>query len=137
VGSEDESDGESDGGEDRREYTEMESLAELRACPAKLQLYNDDDGRFDMFKLADKTRYERPVHYIMTKEVFVDLQSEGVAESCFSTHANFGTDLRKTTDPKVIAQMVFCNRNHDLLWDKIIPKIKVRYLAKFGRSQQA
>ena len=87
-----------------------------------------------MFMLADKTRLERPVHYVMTKEIFPDLNSEGVAESCFSTHANFAGDLRKTTDPKVVAKMVFVNRNFDLLWEKIQAKIKPRYVAKWGSS---
>ena len=57
-----------------------------------------------MFKLADDTRSERSVHYIMTQELFVDLLSESVSESCFSMHANFGTDLRKSTDPKVVTK---------------------------------
>ena len=87
-----------------------------------------------MFKLADDTRSEQPVHYIITQELFVDLFSAGVSESCFSTHATFGTDLRKSTDPKVVAKMVFCNRNHDMLWESIQEKIKHRYVAKFARS---
>ena len=77
-----------------------------------------------------RSDYEK---FIMTQEVFVDLISEGVSESCFSTHANFGTDLRKSTDPKVVAKMVFCNRNHDLLWELIQEKIKGRYVATFAR----
>ena len=101
--------------EDHRELTEMESLAQLRRSPEKLDQFTAEDGRFDMIKPADETRSERPVHYMMTHEMFVDLLSEGVSESGFSTHANFGTDLRKSTDPKVVAKMVFCNRNHDLL----------------------
>ena len=120
--------------EDHRALTEMESLAQLRRNPDKLDQFKGEDGRFDMFKLADETRSERPVHYITTQEVFVDLLSEGVSESCFSTHANFGTDLRKSTDPKVVAKMVFCNRNHDLFWELIEGKIKGRYLATFARS---
>jgi hypothetical protein len=112
----------------------MESLAEPRACPEKLQLYNDDNDRFDMFLLADKTRYERPVHYNMTMEVFPDTHSEGVAESCFSTHAAFATDLHKTTAPVHVAMMVFCNRNHDLLFEQIEQKIQARYMAMYGRS---
>ena len=120
--------------EDHRALTEMESLTQLRRSPDKLDQLKAEDGRFDMFKLADETRSERPVHYMMTQEVFVDLLSEGVSESCFSTHANFGTDLRKSTDPKVVAKMVFCNRNHDLLWESIQERIKSRYVAKFARS---
>ena len=112
----------------------MESLAQLRRSPNKLDQFTAQDGRFNMFKLADETHSERPVHYIMTQEVFLGLLSEGVSESCFSTHANFGTDLRKSTDPKVAAKMVFCNRNHDLLWESIQVKIKNRYVAKFARS---
>jgi hypothetical protein len=120
--------------EPHRVYTEMESLAELRRFPEKHAPYLDEHGRFDMFLLAKKTRAERPVHYVMTLEIFPDLHSEGVAESCFSTHANFAGDLRKTTDPKVVAKMVFGNRNFDLLWDKIKKKIEPRYTAKWGRA---
>ena len=131
---EDDDDDDDDVAEDHREFTEKESLARLRGCKDKLDQFKGEDGRFDIFKLADETRSERPVHYIMTQEIFVDLLSEGVSESCFSTHANFGTDLRKSTDPKVVAKMVFCNRNHDLLWESIQEKIKSRYVAKFARS---
>ena len=42
--------------------TEMESLAQLRRIPDKLDQFTVEDGRFDMFKLADETRSERPVH---------------------------------------------------------------------------
>ena len=35
------------------------------------------DGRYDMLKLADKARSERPGHYVMTHDVFVDLSSLG------------------------------------------------------------
>jgi hypothetical protein len=120
--------------EDHRALTEMESLAQLRRSPDKLDQLKAEDGRFDMFKLADETRSERPVHYIMTQEVFVDLLSEGVSESCFSTHTNFGTGLCKSTDPKVVAKMVFFNRNHDLLWELIQETIKGCYVASFARS---
>ena len=70
----------------------------------------------------------------MKQELFVELLSEGVSESCFFTYANFGTDLRKSTDPKVVTKMVLCNRYHDLLWELIQEKIKNRYMAKFARS---
>ena len=55
-----------------------------------------------MFKVAHKTRSERPGHYITTHEVFVFLLS------AWSTHANFGIDL--------VANMVVCHRKHDLLY---------------------
>ena len=112
----------------------MRSLAELRNFEDKLDQFRGDDSRFGMFKLADKTRSGRPAHYIMTQEVFVDLLSEGVSESCFSTHTNFGTGLCKSTDPKVVAKMVFFNRNHDLLWELIQETIKGCYVASFARS---
>ena len=132
--SRDDADDDDEVDEDHRELTEMESLAQLRGCKDKLDQFKGEDGRFDMFKLTDETRSERPVHYIMTQEVFVDLLSEGVSESCFATHTNFGTDLRKSTEPKMVAKMVFCNRNHDLLWESIQEKIKNRYVAKFARA---
>jgi hypothetical protein len=132
--SRDEDDDDDDELEGHRGLTEMESLAQLRSCKDKLDQFKGEDGRFDMFKLADETRSERPVYYIMTQEVFVDLLSEGVSESCFSTHANFGADLRKSTEPKVVAKMVFCNPNHDLPWESIQEKIKNRYVAKFARA---
>ena len=55
----------------------MESLAQLRGCNDKLDQFKGEDGRFYMFKLADDTRSERPVHYIMTQELFVDLSLRG------------------------------------------------------------
>ena len=55
--------------EDHRALTEMESLAQLRQSPDKLDQFKAEDGRFYMFKLADETRSERPVHYIMTQKV--------------------------------------------------------------------
>ena len=126
-------DDEEEEAEDCRAYTEMESLEALRKDPAKLLQFMDD-GRLDLLKFATATKTERPLHYVMMKEVFSDLLSEGVSESCFSTHAAFATDLRKTTDPRVIPAMVFCNRNHDLLFELIKDKIKPRYMAKFGRA---
>ena len=70
----------------------------------------------------------------MMMMIFPDLLSEGVFESCFSTHAAFASDLRKTTKPHVIARMVFVNRNPDLLFEKIKGKIKPRYMATRGRG---
>ena len=80
-----------------------------------------------MLKLASETRATRPVHHRMTQQCMVDLLSEGVSESAFSTHAAFATDLRASTRPAVIAKMVFCNRNHKLLFEKIKDKIKAEY----------
>ena len=60
-------------------------------------------GTIDMLKLASETRATRPVHHRMTQQCMVDLLSEGVSESAFSTHAAFATDLRASTRPAVIA----------------------------------
>ena len=112
----------------------MESLGALRKDESKQEQFLDDNGRFDILKFANCTKLERPVHYRMMKEIFADLLSEGVSESCFSTHAAFATDLRKSTNPHVVSVMVFCNRNHDLLFERIKAKIKPRYMAKWGRA---
>ena len=111
----------------------MESLESLRMNTAKLEQLIGADGRFDIFKFTTCTKTEWPVHYRMMKMVFADLLSEGVSESCFSTHSAFATDLRKNTAPVVISSMVYCNRNHKLLYHKVQGKVKARYEAKYGK----
>ena len=87
-----------------------------------------------MFKLADDTRSEWPVYYITTSGVVRGSSLRGRVRVVLLHARQFGTDLRKSTDPKVDAKMVFCNRNDDLLRESIQEKINNRYVAKFARS---
>ena len=66
----------------------------------------------------------------MAQRVYIDLPSESISETVFSTHENFASDLRKMLRPVFISTMVRCNRNHALLFEKIKHKIKPRYFEK-------
>lgn len=80
-----------------------------------------------MLKFFSKEGENHPVPKRMSQRHHIDLPSEAVSESTFSTHAAFATDLRASTAPEVIADLVYCHRNDALLWSRVKGKVKDRY----------
>ena len=85
------------------------------------------DDKFNVLKFFSQEGENYPVPKRMCQRFHNDLPSEAVSESTFSTHAAFATDLRSSTAPDVISDMVYCHRNDALLWARIKGKVKDRY----------
>ena len=49
---------------------------------------------------------------------------------------NFSKDLQTSTKPAHVSNMVFCNRNDELLFEQIKDRIKPYYKHKFGARLQ-
>jgi hypothetical protein len=116
----------------------MSSLQEydsLRGSPS-LRNYRYK-GRFDLLKFMTAVGDRHPIAKLLCKRFCIDLPSEGVSESTFSTHAGFATDLRTCTRPWVVSAMVFCKRNHAYFYDKIKHLIWVRYMKKHPTKYMA
>ena len=88
-------------------------------------------GGFDLLKFFSAEGAKFPVALRIAKRFLPDLMSEDVSESTFSIHSNFAMDLRKCLRPRYISDMVFCNRNNQLLYKIVQPKIKERYFKKY------
>jgi hypothetical protein len=107
----------------------LQEFESLRGSKS-LEKYKTLNGRFDLLKFMTAVGNKHPIAKLLCKRFCIDLPSEGVSESTFSTHAGFATDLRTCTRPWVVSAMVFCKRNHAYFFDKIKHLIWARYMKK-------